>query len=524
MKHDWSHSLRNHGFWNEILTSASLLVFAVDKRGVIQYINGDQLEQLGRKADELTGKHIQELFPEEDGFESILQKIIKGEKHLGKISVAGLVFQFCLNPILDSQGAIIGASGVGTDITSEFRMEIQVRESEERFRILSEATSEGIAITVDGIIVDANAGLANMLGVPSYQLLGSPVLALFPSETQAGIQEFLTPESTKLFETYLKNHEDLLVPIEVRTRPRPFHDREALVVTIRDISLRKESEELIQNKNEELESINAELQSANHKLRDAYSKLREAHKKRKSIEEQLIVAEKRASLGTMAAGIAHEIAQPLNGLKITVDGMEYWFRQGKKIEFPVIREKLKKVSNHANRINEIITYMRTVFRNQEPRNLDSIDLNSAIQNAMSIMLQACQDENIKIDLTLAENLPPVQAQGLQIEQVVLNLVQNSIQALHGSHSKEKWIQIKTSCSRGIVRLRIADNGIGLGEPIARIFDPFYTTHEAGGGMGLGLCIVQNLVSSWNGKIKAANRKKGGALFTVELPALNTDAH
>jgi C4-dicarboxylate-specific signal transduction histidine kinase len=318
-------------------------------------------------------------------------------------------------------------------------------------------------------------------------------------------------------ETRLRSKNSNWFPAEVGSRPLPFHDQEALVVTIRDITARKKAEDLIQKKNDELNSINAELQSANDKLRDAYSRLRDAHQKRKSIEEQLILAEKRASLGTMAAGIAHEIAQPLNGLKIMVDGMEYWFRQGKKIEFPIIREKLKKVSNHANRINEIISYMRAVYRNRETVNLERVDLNQSIKGAVAMIASACEDEEIRIELSLAKDLPQILAQPLQAEQIVLNLTQNSIQALRGIESNDRWIQIKTWVSRETVRFRIGDNGVGLGQEIGRIFDPFYTTHEAGGGMGLGLCIVQNLISAWNGKIRASNRKKGGAYFSIELP-------
>ena len=89
-------------------------------------------------------------------------------------------------------------------------------------------------------------------------------------------------------------------------------------------------------------------------------------------------------------------------------------------------------------------------------------------------------------------------------------------------TKNKWIQIKTTKSKGGVQLTVTDSGIGLKDPVGRIFDPFFTTHEAGGGMGLGLCIVQNLISSWNGKIKATNRKKGGAVFTVDLPAIGAE--
>ena len=522
MINQWHDTHEEGHHFEEILVNTSLLVFQVNIEGIIKYLGGGQVKQLGKKPKDLMERPISELFPDEPDFISKIKNLKISNSKIETVSAAGLVYQFFLNPIKDKNGKVIGVSGVGTDITAQTRMEIQLRESEERFRLLSDATSEGIAISIDGIIVDANSSLAEMLKLPSYRLLGFSVLDLFWPEDHLSIQKILTQNSNTLFETCLNSPQKQKIPVEVRVKPWPFQEQEALVITVRDITIHKEAEDLIQNKNRELSAINSQLKAANLKFKDAYSKLREAHKKRKSIEEQLILAEKRASLGTMAAGIAHEIAQPLNGLKITVDGMEYWFRQGKKIEFETIREKLKKVAGHANRINEIIGYMRSVFLNQESRTFEIVDLNRAILNTIGLISGACEDENIKIELELSENLPNIHAQGLQVEQVMLNLVQNSIQALHGTKTKEKRIQIKTSKFKDKVRLTVTDSGIGLKEPVTRIFDPFFTTHEAGGGMGLGLCIVQNLISSWNGKIKATNGKTGGAVFTIDLPLLHEE--
>ena len=242
----WNDTLHEIHHLEEILVNTSLLVFQVNREGILKYVGGGQLKQLGRKALDLVGKPLSELFPEEPKFLSTVNNFKTSGSQIEIVSAAGLVFQFCLNPIRDKNGAIIGISGIGTDITAQTRMEIQLRESEERFRLLSDATSEGIAISIEGVIVDANSSLADMLKLPSYRLLGFPILDLFWQPDQLKIKESLARGSSALFETRLKRETSLQIPVEVRIKPWPFKEQEALVVTVRDISMRKESEELIQ--------------------------------------------------------------------------------------------------------------------------------------------------------------------------------------------------------------------------------------------------------------------------------------
>jgi len=505
-------------FHEQILPSASLILWAVDTQGVLGYAEGMDLNQLGWSANSIKGKSIYDLFPEVDEVRTGVEQALQGNPFRSSAEIAGLVFDISFTPVFSKENQVTGIAGVCANITEQKQMEIQLRESEDRFRRLSEVAFEGIAITVDGRVVDANQSLATLLGFSSYEVLGMEFLERVSPPSLSHVTDRFSEEYEEPYEAVLERKDGSVFPAEICARRIPFQGHRALVVAIRDITVRKRTEEEIRSKNEELNSINAKLKDTNLELMQAYQKLKEEHEKRKAMEEKLILAEKRASLGTMAAGIGHEISQPLNALKITVDGIEFWFRHGKQINMDTIREKLKKVSGHANRINEIINYMRSVYKHQGPTALEPIELNTTVERALSFMNSQLLFSGIDIRLRLGSNLPRVRANSLQMEQVFMNLVQNSRQALERKfHGDKPWIEVKTSTGMRSIRLNISDNGPGLGDNIERIFDPFYTSNEVVGGMGLGLCIVENLVATWDGKVLARNRRGGGAVFTIELP-------
>jgi PAS domain S-box-containing protein len=505
-------------FHETILPSASLILWAADPFGILKYAEGMGLEQLGWNPKTLGGKSIYELFPDVEEVRTGIHQALEGNSFRASAEIAGLIFDISFTPVFGNDRKVSGVAGVCTNITEQKQMEIQLRESEDRFRRLSEVAFEGIAITIDGRIVDANQSLANLLGFSSYEVLGMEFCDRVSEASLNVVKEQFLQGYEEPYEAVLKRKDGSFFPAEISAKRIPFQGHKALVAAIRDITVRKKAEEEIRSKNEELNTINTKLQETNQELLQAYKRLKEEHEKRKAMEEQLILAEKRASLGTMAAGIGHEISQPLNALKITVDGIEFWFRHGKQINIDTIREKLKKVSGHANRINEIINYMRSVYKHQAPTALEFIDLNATVERALSFMNSQLLFRGIETRLKLATKLPKVRANSLQMEQVLMNIVQNASQALlREFHGDKAWMEVKTSVGVRSIRLSIADNGPGLGENIQRIFDPFYTSNEVVGGMGLGLCIVENLVATWKGKVLARNRKGGGAIFTIELP-------
>ena len=227
------------------------------------------------------------------------------------------------------------------------------------------------------------------------------------------------------------------------------------------------------------------------------------------------VAQRMASLGNMAAGVAHEINQPLNAIKIIVDSVLYLHEIGKNLSLEVILQKLEYISKQVDRIDSVIRHMKTLMRN-DPLDLTACDLNSAVEGALGMLNAQLSSHGILVNRKLKDELPMVTAEQCGLEKVILNLVINAMQALDEAGKEKKEITIATFVEQDVV-LEISDNAKGIDEEIVdKIFDPFFTTKEVGQGMGLGLSIVLSTVTLFQGKISVRNNERGGATFRVEF--------
>lgn len=257
---------------------------------------------------------------------------------------------------------------------------------------------------------------------------------------------------------------------------------------------------------------------------------------RKRVTERLNRARQLEAMGTLAAGIAHEINQPLSALRLYTSGLEMLVEQQHPIPRQTLLERLGRILHEADNIQEIIAHMRSLVMQREASPTDRADLNSAVTRSLGLVGAQLEAHGIRLVLALDATLPCARANLVQLEQVVINLVINAMHALDTVNAPEscgKWIHITTRQSAGdTIQLVVADNGPGLQGLESRIFDPFFTTKEAGTGMGLGLSIVHTFVEAWHGHITAASSgpalpapqtdtemmRETGATFTITLPA------
>lgn len=239
------------------------------------------------------------------------------------------------------------------------------------------------------------------------------------------------------------------------------------------------------------------------------------------MEAQVAVAraERLGALGIMAAGIAHEINQPLNTLKVMADGMLYWYKQGKVPDITSAIDTIREISREADRIDLIIKHMRSFITSSEFSAPMPCDLNKAVEESLSLIGAQLLAHGIEIKTSLAADLPSISGAGTQLEQIVVNLVINAMHALDTLDKQDKRIEITTAVRKGSVLLTVSDNGPGISNELkSKIFDPFFTTKSAGAGMGLGLSIIQSIISSRGGQIQVKdNKPEGGAAFVVEFP-------
>ena len=249
---------------------------------------------------------------------------------------------------------------------------------------------------------------------------------------------------------------------------------------------------------------------------------------RKRVTEQLNRARQLEAMGTLAAGIAHEINQPLSALRLYASGLELLVEQQHAISQDTLLERLGWILREAENIQEIIAHMRSLVMQQDAPPIGRASLNKAVERALGLVGAQLKAHGIQLDLQLAPDLPYALANIVQLEQVVINLVVNAMHALDtidAARQTGKWIRIVTEQTEsGSLRLRVADNGPGLQGLEKRIFDPFFTTKDAGSGMGLGLSIVHTFVEAWHGEITTLPTMQGiGATFIITLHAADTTA-
>jgi C4-dicarboxylate-specific signal transduction histidine kinase len=247
------------------------------------------------------------------------------------------------------------------------------------------------------------------------------------------------------------------------------------------------------------------------------SRMREA-------QDQLIHSERLASLGEMAAGIGHELTQPLNATLLFARNCV------KALDDPVknremLEENLNIIIDRVNKASTIIRSLKS-FATKEDDKVLPVDINAILKNLLNLLDSQLTLPGIQLKTYFNENLPRVLGQEVKFEQVFLNLIQNAIQAIEITDSPE--LVIKTSVENGIdpetleeklfVVVSVLDNGEGMPPSLQeKIFDPFFTTREVGTGMGLGLSIVDRIIHGFSGFVKVKSAQGSGSCFSIFLP-------
>ena len=224
-----------------------------------------------------------------------------------------------------------------------------------------------------------------------------------------------------------------------------------------------------------------------------------------------------ASIGVITGGITHEINQPLNAIKITTDTvLRKMRREGTEVGSYLVR-KLEAISKGTERIDEIVSHMRNYWVNPVPDSdeLQAVDLNLVVKNTLDLLRRQIRSHGIQATQKLAAGELLLKGNKMQIEQVVINLVVNSIHALEEAEADKKEIQVRTVQKEANTELIVEDNGAGIESSVGeQLFDPFYSTKKSTGGSGLGLAIVKTFVTKMNGNIRYENRAGGGVRFVI----------
>lgn len=267
----------------------------------------------------------------------------------------------------------------------------------------------------------------------------------------------------------------------------------------------------------EKKSMERDLLTKHWELKNAFLELERAHMELKSAQEALVQAGKLAALGELAAGVAHELNQPLSGILGFSQELESVLK-GKGAE-ALILDHLQEISKNAVRMKKIIQQLRE-FTRKSVEDFQNTDLVNVIRESMRLLDQQFRSRGIDVRVDSATDLPKVYCNPFQLEQVFINLFTNARDAIEarggGGHIS---IQLRRSpADRRFVEIEFRDDGCGMDqEAQKRAFEPFYTTKEVGRGTGLGLSVSYGILSKINGSAVIESEPGKGTTFQIRLP-------
>ncbi|HUI29904.1 MAG TPA: ATP-binding protein [Candidatus Acidoferrales bacterium] len=270
---------------------------------------------------------------------------------------------------------------------------------------------------------------------------------------------------------------------------------------------------------ERLDKAMAELNQA---AQDLEIKVKERTKQLEAAHQKLLQSDRLASLGQLSATVAHEINNPLFGVLNLAALLERIVKEdGIPLErVPEFKKYLGQIINETSRVGRIVSDLLAFSRRSKPQTA-YVDLNAVISTTLMILSHRLKLGNVELKLQLQDDLPRIECDGSQMQQVVINLVMNGAEACQ--NKGQGTVAITTAQEKDFIVLEISDDGDGIpSEIMSKIFDPFFTTKGEGKGVGLGLSVVYGIVDAHGGDIAVDSKVGEGTTFKVTLPIKKTD--
>jgi len=512
-------------------------IFRTDAQGKTTYVNPKWCELSGLTPEQAKGDDwIKAVHPEDrqkviDGWYERVNLEESSSTEYRFLKPDGTVTWVLGNALPEKTAyGINGYIGTITDITQIKQAQEKLERSEQRFRELTELLPQSIwEIDLNGTVTFVNKyGLENMgytfedfkKGINIFET----IIPEFREETIRLFKQRLQGEAAPGLEYPAQRKNGERFPALVYSSPIVDN---GTVIGLRGISIdiselkktqheleiyRNHLEILVKERTEELEAVNEELTSANEELYNQREKLIETLQELKNAQQTLIQSEKMASLGLLAAGVAHEINNPLNFIQggiIAIEGyIDNKFKTHKSDLQPLIDAIKEGVKRSAQIVRSLNQYSRADYTKHS-----NVDLHKVIDNCLILLSNQYRDR-IEIVKHYHEDSTSIYCNEGQIHQSFMNILINAIQAIDGTGK----ITITTKSTDKTCKVIFEDTGCGIDqENLTKIFDPFFTTKEPGLGTGLGLSITYNIIKEHKGNINIHSEKGKGTKVTVVLP-------
>jgi PAS domain S-box-containing protein len=388
------------------------------------------------------------------------------------------------HPVLNDAGETVELVGTTIDVTEQKRAEEELRAAETRFRTyVDHATDVLFVHDEQGKIVDMNRQACETLGYTREELIGAVPTLFDPNIDEISIQrlkERLEAGDLLTFESATQRKDGTTFPVEVRLRPFWHGGHRFALSLARDISERKRGEQ-------ERERL-------------------------RQMEEDLAHINRVSMMGELTASLAHEIKQPIAAAVSNAEASLQWLARDQP-DLVEVREAAREMVKEARRAAEIMTRVRSLFK-KDGITREVLDLNEVITDTVSLVREEADRSSISVRTELDTELARIAADRVQLQQVLLNLMLNGLEAMKGARGE--LIIRSQQGENGRPLISVSDAGIGL--PVGegdRIFDAFFTTKPQGTGMGLA--ISRSIVESHGGRLWATANSGQGATFYFTLP-------
>ena len=468
-------------------------VIRTDIEGKILFVNDMTLQKSGYGREEFIGQSVFSFLAPEDQPRAIDNMKLLFERPLRPkeyrfIAKSGAIIHIEVNGdiLRNEEGTPNGTVQVCRDITERKKTEQSLKEWEERYRLLSEASFEGVAITDRGIFVDANKQMLDMLGYSHEEIVGRPVSDIIAPESVDLVMKNILNEFEEPYENYLRKKDGTCFPVVSRARSMFWGDRKCRVTVLRDITDIKQAEE-----------------------------------ERKRLEEQVYQSHKLEALGTLAGGIAHDF----NNLLMAIQGYASLMLlecNPEQRHYDRLKNIEKQVKSGAELTKQLLGFARGGKYETKPT-----DINDLLAENSEMFARTKRE--LRIKRRFSEDIWTIEVDRGQMDQVFLNLYINAWQAMpaggnlfietHNIVFDDQFAKPHDLAPGRYVKISVTDTGYGMDEKTRqRIFEPFFTTKAVSRGSGLGLASAYGIIRNHGGAITVYSQKGYGTTFNIYLPA------
>jgi len=408
------------------------------------------------------------------------------------------------HPVMGRDGEVVEIIGTHVDVTEQIAAKDalhkafdELKASEQRFRDYAETASDWFWETgpdhrITRISEHADSSIApptGVIGLPRWDIPPDAELEPEKWEQHRAALDAHVPFRDLIYRSKDRNGS----PIYVRTSGKPFHDANGNFLGYRGVS------------SDVTAAIRVE--QAEEALRKAQSEL--AHVTRVT------------TLGELTTSIAHEITQPLAAVISNADACIAWLDR-EPADLKAARRSAEWIVEDANRASEVIRRIRALAKKTEIE-VVALDINEVVREAVALVRRELATHGVSVRMELASDLPRVCGDRIQLQQVLINLVMNGIEAMQTNVDRPRELAIRSCCADDDDRLllTVTDRGVGLGKEVKeRIFSPFFTTKS--GGLGMGLSICRSIIEAHAGRLSAFQNEGRGATFQIALPLSHKD--